>query len=264
MQNSITVPILLALEAIVVVFGSIGLGWWLQRRLGVRWSTWAWGALAFVGSQALRLPFLTLLTVLLAPIAPEPDSPLIFWINFAILGVTSGLFEESARYVVMRWLAKAVRSWREAVMFGAGHSGIEAILLVGLSAAVSLVVFVTGETLLAQLEVAAPEQAEALAMQLEALRGMGWWLPLLAVWERVLAITFHIAASILVMWAVRQGQVRWWALAVTFHTVFNWTALLALRYGGDIAAEVALTAVSIISVTIIVLSRRAEEADVGA
>jgi uncharacterized membrane protein YhfC len=168
-----------------------------------------------------------------------------------VLTLTAGLFEETARYVVLRWLAKGARGWNNAVMFGAGHGGIEAILLVGGAAIANLVLLGQGDTLLAQLQATSPEQAEALAAQLEALRNLDWWLPFLAIWERVLAITFHIAASILVMRAVQTRRAIWWALAVGLHTALNAIALIALEYGGTVAAEVALTLFSGLTVYII-------------
>ena len=127
----------------------------------------------------------------------------IFWINLLILSVTSGLFEETARYIVFRWLAKDARRWQDGVMFGAGHGGIEAILLVGGAAINGVVLLSTADTLLAQMEAVNPEQVDVLAAQIDLLRNIAWWQPLLTVWERVLAITFHIAASLWVLRAVR-------------------------------------------------------------
>jgi uncharacterized membrane protein YhfC len=45
------------------------------------------------------------------------------------LGLSAGFFEESARYVVYRWWARDARTWSQGLMLGAGHGGIESILL---------------------------------------------------------------------------------------------------------------------------------------
>jgi len=244
--------VLVAIQGITVIVGTIALGWWLRRRLAARWSTWAWGALAFVCSQLVRVPLLLAISVLTRPYFTGTDANVLFWINFVVLSLTSGLFEETARYIVLRWLAKDARRWDDGVMFGAGHGGIEAILIIGGSVITSIVLLTTGDALLAQLRASAPEQATTLAVQIDGLRNLQWWMPILSIWERVLAITFHIAASLLVLRAVRDRQIKWWGLAIAWHAAFNATALLASRYGGLIASEVALTVLSVVSVYIIV------------
>ena len=175
----------------------------------------------------------------------------IFWINLLILSVTSGLFEETARYIVFRWLAKDARRWQDGVMFGAGHGGIEAILLVGGAAINGVVLLSTADTLLAQMEAVNPEQVDVLAAQIDLLRNIAWWQPLLTVWERVLAITFHIAASLWVLRAVREGKWQWWAFAALLHMAFNAVALIALQYGGAIVAEIVLTIFTLLPLWII-------------
>ena len=50
--------ILLTLQAVVVIVGTLLFSWSVQRRLETRWRTWGWGALAFVGSQVARIPLL--------------------------------------------------------------------------------------------------------------------------------------------------------------------------------------------------------------
>ncbi len=45
------------------------------------------------------------------------------------LGLSAGLFEELSRYAMYRWWAKDARSWGKGLLAGAGHGGIEAILL---------------------------------------------------------------------------------------------------------------------------------------
>ncbi len=248
----------LTLQLLVVVSGTLALGWWLRHQLPVRWQTWGWGALAFVASQAARLPLLVAITFMSRPYFTGTSPELLFWINFALLTGTSGLFEETARYVVLRWLAKDARRWTDAVMFGAGHGGIEAILIAAIGFGTSLVLLLAGDTLLSQLQASAPDQAAALAAQINGLRGIQWWTPLPGVWERVLAITVHIALSILVVRAVRERKLWWWALAVLYHAVVNGVALLGLRYGGLLGTELGLTAVTALAVYLIVRTRRLE------
>jgi len=92
----------------------------------------AWGGLTFLVAQALRLPALTLLTFAARSTGLALDAEGEFALNLAVLSLSAGLFEEFSRYGVMRWGASHVREPREATMFGAGHGGVEAILLVGI------------------------------------------------------------------------------------------------------------------------------------
>jgi uncharacterized membrane protein YhfC len=250
--------ILLVLQTSVVILGAIGLALWLRRALPAPWSVWGWGALAFVGSQAVRLPLLTALTVVSRPYFSGIDADSAFWINFAVLVPTSGLFEEGARYIVLCWAAKNARRWEDAVMFGAGHGGIEAILVFGASLVSSLVLLATGDAVLAALQQTAPEQVAAVSAQLATLHSLQPLTILPGIWERVLAITFHISASILVLLAVRERRLSLLLLAMLWHMTLNGALLIVTRFFGLGVAEVALTLISLLAVAIIVGTRRAE------
>jgi uncharacterized membrane protein YhfC len=249
------------LQALLVVVGPFVLGWWIHRRFGASWGSWGWGALTFTASQVLlRIPLLAVVTIALQGMFQDMNPDTAFWINLVVLSLTAGLFEEIGRYLVMRFLAKKVRDGKEGLMFGAGHGGIEAILLVGASAAVNLALLTGGDTILAQVQGALqPDQLELFRGQIEALRTMAWWMPLLAVWERVLAITFHISASLLVLYGVLRGEAKWMWLSVLYHTLYNVVALLAVRYTGAVGAEVALTVVTIVPIYLIVYFYRLEQ-----
>jgi uncharacterized membrane protein YhfC len=246
--------VLFALEGVIVLLGTLGLGWWLRRRYATRWGTWVWGAIAFAGSQILRIPLLVLLTALLPQLGFRPDQETAFWFNLIVLALTSGLFEETARYAVLRWLDKGSRGWRAALMFGAGHGGIEAILIIVPTMINNIVLLSGGDALVQATQAISPDQAAQLAAALETLRSVSWWLPGLAVWERVAAITFHISAAILVMRAVMGTPPRplaWWGLAVLFHTAINAFVLVAQRYGGVVMAELMSTVSLVIALYVI-------------
>ncbi len=161
---------LLIVQLITVLVGPILLAVWIRHRYGAAWSSLGWGALTFPLSQAARLPLLLGTAALLNPLAQEWDAEVLFWSNFVILTLTSGLFEEGARYIVLRWWGKSVRNWREGLMYGAGHGGIEAILIVGGTAISNIVLLATADSVLAQLGQMAPEQAAAVSAQIDALR----------------------------------------------------------------------------------------------
>ena len=90
------------------------------------------GALAFVVSQILiRLPLLQYLQGSSTTYSMfSAMYPVLFSI---VIGLSAGVFEELARFVMMRFMMKR-RDWQSGFIFGAGHGGIEAVLLVGISA----------------------------------------------------------------------------------------------------------------------------------
>ena len=242
---------LLNVQAIIVILGPLALGWWLRRRLAVSWRTWGWGALTFVAAQLARLPFLYILTLVLTPLVRiAADSPAVFWINLLVLSLTAGIFEETARWLVLQRFATAARGWRNAVMFGAGHGGIEAILLVGGSTIYGIVLFQLGDSLMAQTQNV--QERVAMGAQLDALYALQWWDSALVVWERVAAVTFHIGAAVLVMQTVLTGQRIWWVIAIVGHALFNFTVLAALQFGGAVWAELVGTVFALAAVYMIV------------
>ncbi|MAG35619.1 MAG: YhfC family intramembrane metalloprotease [Dehalococcoidia bacterium] len=231
---------LLNVQAAAVILGPLALGWWLRQRLAVSWRIWGWGALTFLASQLARLPFLFALTALVNPLVSiDPNSPAVFWVNLLVLSLTAGLFEESARWFVLQRFATSARGWRAAVMFGAGHGGVESMLIVGGSTIFGIVLLQLGDSMMAQTE--GDLERSAVAAQLDALRSLQWWEALLAIWERTAAMTFHIGAAVVVMQAVVSGQRIFWVVAVLGHALFNAAVLAALQFGGAVWAEIVAT-----------------------
>jgi uncharacterized membrane protein YhfC len=233
-----------AAQFAVVTIGVIALAVVLHRRNASRWSWWGAGALAFVASQVLRLPLLALV----GAAAPGLALPI------ALL--SSGLFEESARFVVMHRLARGVRDGNSAVMFGAGHGGIEAMLIFGFGLVNAAVLLLNGDVLVAQVQATAPAQADALRAQIALLNETPLWQFALGAWERVPAMLLHIAASLLVMRAVRDRSVRWLFAAIVLHVALNMIAVITMQQFGVIAAEIALSIVALGCAWIIFSQRR--------
>lgn len=206
------------LQILVMLGFPVGLWLALRRRPGVTWGLIGAGALAFVASQVVHLPLNWALGLLGGArgvaLWPLPLMAL-------VAGLSAGISEEVARYLVLRYWRREARSWVQAVGFGAGHGGIEALLL-GLLVAVNFVAMVglrgmdlgalglSGEML---------EQAQA---QVEAFWAAPWYLPLLGGLERVLAIVIQIALSMLVVRALAHRNTGW--LLVAIGATRWWTA----------------------------------------
>lgn len=52
----------------------------------------------------------------------------------------AGIFEETARYICFKFILKKERRIQDAISYGIGHGGIEAILLVGITYLINTIV----------------------------------------------------------------------------------------------------------------------------
>ncbi|MGB2896092.1 MAG: YhfC family glutamic-type intramembrane protease [Anaerolineales bacterium] len=212
------------------------LGVFLARRSRLSWSLFGAGALTFVASQIFHIPFNNLvLTPFVTGRGMFAVGGLAFMGAALLYGLSAGIFEEVARFVVMRRWAHKARNLPKALMFGAGHGGIEAIILGGLVLyGFFQAVALRGVDLSKSLP---PEQVEAAATQLALYWGMPWYQALLGAVERVGAICFHLSASALVLQSVRRGGWGWLVGAVAWHTLFNAAILIVMNRWGVYAAE---------------------------
>ena len=118
-----------------------------KRKLGFRWASLGWGALAFPLSQVARFALVIPLQFLLSKTF---DPATATTLTTALFLVTSGLFEETARWIVLRFWDKNTREWNDGVGFGLGHGGIEALLLFANLFVGNLMLLTTGDAITAQ------------------------------------------------------------------------------------------------------------------
>lgn len=232
---------------VLVLGGVVALAVVLRRVLPASWASWWWGGLAWIASQALRMPLLIGLTALFSALGPEPgavNEAQIFWVNLVILAGTSGPFEEISRYAVLKLAAKKTRDWREAVMFGAGHGGIEAVLLIGFSALQSIALLLTADVVLGQLSALPAEQQTLVRAQIDAVRAAGP-MTLVGALERVFAVCLHIGLGVMVTRAVVHGKRAWLLIAIGVHIAANALTLIAQHFGGIWAAEAVIALIAL-------------------
>ncbi len=224
------------LNGLLMIALPLALGVVLARRWRLSWGLFGAGAATFVASQLLHLPFNNLV---LTPFVTERGmfaaGGLAFIAAALLYGLSAGVFEEVARFVVMRRWAPDARTLPNALMFGAGHGGGEAIILggfvlYGFFQAVAL----RGADLAKTLP---PEQVDIVAAQMAIYWNMPWYKALLGAVERAGAICFHLSASAMVLQSVRRGGWGWLAGAVAWHTLFNAATLIVMDRWGVYAAE---------------------------
>ncbi|MBX3055250.1 MAG: YhfC family intramembrane metalloprotease [Anaerolineae bacterium] len=222
------VTIFLFLNFLLMIMIPVGVGWFIVRRLQVRWALFAVGMGGFVLSQVFHIPFnwLVLQQWELLPTDKSVTSNLIVLSIF--LGLSAGVFEEVTRWTIYRFGIQDARTWGKGLIYGAGWGGIEAILL----GAIGLLNF----AILAGMQrgyfqgMIPAGQEELVVQQIEAMFGLPWYMTLLGALERVFAICLHLALSVMVLQCfVRRN--RWWlAAAILWHAAVNATAVFTIRY----------------------------------
>ena len=248
------------MQYVVIIIGVL-LAWWAATRLlGARWASIGWGALAFPLSQLLRFALVIPLQIAFTNWFDRPTALLAIAV---LMVVTSGLFEETTRWIVLRFWAKKVRPWREGVGFGLGHGGIEAILLFTSTLSTNMMLLRNGDMVKAQVAQSGdPAAVEALETQIDMLNNLTFGLISLGWYERVLAICAHVAFTLIVLRAVRERRWQLWLLAVVAHIVFNAVAVITMDNGvvWTYGFLTAFTAVALWAVVAGPLSRRVVDA----
>ena len=249
-------------NGLLMIAMPVVLGIFLTRRFGFGARLWWIGAAGFVLSQVGHIPFNWLVDRLFdtGALPPPPEA----WklpFNAVFLGLSAGLWEELTRAGIFRWWAKDARSWRKGVLLGAGHGGIEAIIL-GLLVLVTFISMVA----LRNMDLSAlvpPEQLDLAQQQVRDYWSAPWHMIFLGAVERALTIICHIAFSVLVLQAFNRGRTYWIALAVLYHAAVDAIVVYLLgTWAGQpwmaYAIEGVVAVFALISLAIIFLLRQPE------
>ena len=208
-----------ALELVI----PISLGLYIRRKFGISWKVYAVGAVMFLLSL-VRFPLNDVATRILMVYAPLNLTRTML---IAFPSLTAGIFEELARYVAFRNLLKE-REIGDGLMYGAGHGGIESIVLAGLN------VLALGLALLFS-----PNQIPA--AQLSAIWAMPVWIPLVGLYERLMAMAIQLCLSLVVLLSFLEDDKRYLLIAVTLHFLVNYFGLSFIDAYGLLWGELTFT-----------------------
>lgn len=242
---------LLILNFLLMIAFAVGLGLYISRRWHTKWRLYLIGAVTFVGSQILHIPFNTLVQQQLDTLPTDTTVFANLIVVAIFLGLSAGVFEEVARYLTYRFWARDARSWRKGMMIGAGHGGIEAIL-VALLGLVNIILFIAirdGAVDIAT--VVPPEQVELLQSQIDQTFGSPWYMTLLGAAERLFALTLHLSLSLMVLQSFLRNNRLWLLAAILWHALANALAVITVQTWGALATEGVLFVVALVSLAII-------------
>lgn len=166
-------------------------------------------------------------------------------------GLMAGLFEETGRFLAFKTVLKRkLGNDRNALMYGAGHGGFEAIMLVSVNYITYSVMMILNS--MGVLSKIMPEDAlSQIVPVLDEMLGIAPSLILVSVLERVSAIAAHIAFSVFVWFGAKNGRkVYLFPAAILLHALYDIAAVMASQYFGlsILAVEGVIAACSVLLV----------------
>lgn len=167
------------------------------------------------------------------------------WLYALYGGLAAALFEETGRFVAMKfWMGKELRR-ENAIMYGVGHGGVEAIMIVGVTCINNLVTsFMINSGQLEQ-SLASIEDGAGKELALQSLSVL-WTTPgyqfFLAGVERISAIVLQICLSYLVYRAVKQGKKLFFGMAFLIHFLVDALTVILSNMVSIVVLEIVLLA----------------------
>ena len=223
------------------------LAWWMIKKYKVRLSTILIGAATFI-VFALVLEALVHRIVLSGERGALIQGKTLYYALYG--GLMAGLFEETGRFLSMKFLMKKEPTTAlPGLAYGAGHGGVEMLVVFGLSmiSNLAMVVMINAgqlETIVSQTPAEAQEQVRAAAAKLTELRAGDL---LLGLWERISALILHLSLSVLVWAAVRKGGKWLWLFpaAILLHAGVDAQAVILSKSASMPALEAIIFAESV-------------------
>ena len=239
--------IMMAVNAVLGIAVPVCLSVYLVRKHHARLSTILIGAGTFI-LFALVLESIMHQLVLKGP---HGSSILDNTLRYAVYGgLAAGVFEETGRFLSMKFLMKKEPSAPlPGVAYGIGHGGVEMLIIFGITMINNLVISTlinSGQTDVLFSKV--PEEATAqLQAQLDQLQTISAGALLIGLWERFSALVLHLGLSLLVWVAVRKGGKWLWLFpaAIALHAIVDAGAVLLQKSAGMVPLELIVTAEAI-------------------
>jgi uncharacterized membrane protein YhfC len=240
---------LLSVSGMIIL--PIVLAFYLTRKFSLSWKMVMAGAVTFIVSQVLHIPVLSALTALFKngtlPAIP-PTWTLLF--NAVLLGLLAGIFEETARWVLYKFILKDAKTWNEGVLAGIGHGGIEAVLLgfIALTGVISMMAMRNAD--LSTMGIPA-DQMELAKQQVADFWSAPVYMAFLGFIERVFAICLHLSLSVMVLYSVAYGRPLWFWFALLWHAIVDGVTVYFLPAVGALGVEGIVGICAIVSLFIL-------------
>lgn len=141
--------------------------------------------------------------------------------------LVAALFEETGRFLAMKFVMKKNLTKENALTYGIGHGGIEAIIVVGLLNINNLVLSLMINSGAIEKLIAETPGISASVIGADALlttQSLDFFMGGI---ERITAVILHICLSVFVYYAVKHRKPAYLLLAYALHTAVNFIAVIA-------------------------------------
>jgi uncharacterized membrane protein YhfC len=199
---------------ILIFIIAIGLGYFLIRRFHLGWRLFFIGGATYLGAQIVSILLMGFIQRGIQSITPPLPVQLLFTLLFIVILFS---IEECIRYAMYRWWAKDIRSWAEGLVLGAGHGGVE-VILIGLMTLTTLIQLVP----LRNADLATIFTADKLADATEYVTtywSKPWYNALADAVRSALTLPIQLACSLLVLQVFLKKQYRWLGYSIGWHTL---------------------------------------------
>lgn len=229
MVSNLTIAVL-AICALLGLLLPIGTLIYLRKKYQATYKSFLLGALTFVVFVIILEQYAHKL-ILSGSLGQTIASNIFLYAFYG--GLMAGLFEELGRYIIMRlFMYKELDNSANALMFGAGHGGIEVIYVLVMSFINYIIYAVminngSMDGILATLSGSALSQMQVVIYNLIY---SSPYIYLLGLVERVSALIAHIAMSYMVFKAVKDHKPLYLLIAILAHALLDAFSVIASAY----------------------------------
>ncbi|MDE7194185.1 MAG: YhfC family intramembrane metalloprotease [Oscillospiraceae bacterium] len=190
---------------------------------------YTWVVSAMIGAGTFLVFALVLEQLLHRVMLPVVSGNKVLYCIYGCLA--AGVFEETGRFVAYKLFMKKHHTAQNAVMMGLGHGGFEAMALAGVgllsNALVAVSVNAVGyDAFVRQSTAGNAELAAAVEQQIETIAGMDFGIVALSLFERLIAVTFHVCMSVIVYKSTEKGRLRLFPIAILLHALLDSAAVM--------------------------------------
>ncbi len=243
------IEIAIPIQIVLMIGVPVLAGWLLVRRYGTDGTDhlriFLGGVLSYAVAQAALLVLSQAIGMLGLPSVPSAWQPLVTAI---VYGVSIGVFEELARFAVLRLWLRDVRSWAQGLMLGVGHGGAESAL----SGVMALIWYMTMQSLRSGVpasENVTPEEQASLDRLTTAFWNQPWPDAIMGGLQQVCMIGLAIGLATLVMRAFLTGKLIYLPAAMGLHALAS-TTLVLLNQAGMVYSAIVTVALGIVGLLI--------------
>ena len=182
------------------------------------------------------------------------------WFRAIYGGLAAGIFEETGRLVAFKTVMKRHLTKEKSIMYGIGHGGIEAIIILGATSIsnLSTAAMINSGNIESLYSALTEPTLSATKAGVEALLTTPPLTFYLGGVERISAIGIHLCMSYIVYRAVKDKNIKLFFLAIAVHAFFDAVTVLLASVTSAVVLEIILFAMVAVMAVFIVKAYRKE------